>query len=204
MCDAEPPRSLRRQPPKSTFAVSLGSRVEHIGGACSRAGRWRIKSGSHGEVRPPTSINDQHRVRNHNITTRPPKRMHWTTLTSYLVAATAVSGFSVENHVSRHSGPAVPSLRVPACPDTGNVSYTNSVPSTDQDPFPETQVAVCYDELSIHIVFTALNETSFYCATHPFGHPHVLTIFPVNAPCLLTPFMMIIRQCQRSDQWRYL
>lgn len=86
-------------------------------------------------------------------------------LTSSLVAATVVSGFSVQHHSPRHNDPAVPSLRVPACPDTGNITYTNSVPSTDTDPFPETQVAVCYDDLYIHIVFTALNETSFYCTT---------------------------------------
>lgn len=89
--------------------------------------------------------------------------MRWV-LFSVIAAAAAVSGLSFE-HYARHNDPSVPSLEVPTCPDTGNVSYTNSVPSTDTDPFPETQVAVCYDDNFIHIIFTALNETSFYCET---------------------------------------
>lgn len=79
-----------------------------------------------------------------------------------VAAATNVAGSSFQPQ-ARHDDPAVPSLRVPACPDTGNITYTNSVPSSDTDPFPETQVAVCYDDLYIRMVFTALEETSFYC-----------------------------------------
>lgn len=99
--------------------------------------------------------------------------MHRILLSLVLVAATAVTGFSPHLHQaldfldsSSSSSPTileVPFLRVPACPDTGNITYTNSVPSSDTDPFPETRVAVCYDDLSIHIAFTALEETSFFC-----------------------------------------
>lgn len=57
----------------------------------------------------------------------------------------------------------VPSLDVPACPDVGSISYTNTVPSTDNTTFPKTEVSLCYDDASIHITFTALQEKSFYC-----------------------------------------
>lgn len=96
--------------------------------------------------------------------------MHRILLALVLVAATAVTGFSPHLHqaldfLDESSSPTieVPALRVPACPDTGNITYTNLVPSSDTDSFPETRVAVCYDDLSIHIVFTALEETSFFC-----------------------------------------
>lgn len=59
--------------------------------------------------------------------------------------------------------PCVPSLNVPACPDLGSISYTNTVPSTDNTTFPKTEVALCYDDSFIHITFTALGETAFYC-----------------------------------------
>ena len=55
---------------------------------------------------------------------------------------------------------AVPSLKVPACPAKGTVTYNQSVP--DRTPFPRTQVDLCYDTSSIHIKFTAYNETNFF------------------------------------------
>lgn len=64
---------------------------------------------------------------------------------------------------------AAPCLQVPACPAVGTVSYTSSVPSTDTTPFPKTEVALCYDDSFIHITFTALNDTSFYCTSNLRG-----------------------------------
>ncbi|KAJ6520629.1 hypothetical protein DFH09DRAFT_1194051 [Mycena vulgaris] len=55
---------------------------------------------------------------------------------------------------------AVPSLKVPACPAKGTVTYNKSVP--DKAAFPLTQVDVCYDATAIHITFTAHNETNFF------------------------------------------
>ncbi|KAF7324827.1 Carbohydrate-binding domain, family 9-like, subgroup [Mycena kentingensis (nom. inval.)] len=55
---------------------------------------------------------------------------------------------------------AVPSLKVPACPAKGSISYNLSVP--DKAPFPRTDVDVCYDASAIHITFTAHNETNFF------------------------------------------
>lgn len=89
--------------------------------------------------------------------------MYRNTLSTIILAATAVYGSSIVEHQARHDHSDVPSLHVPACPATSTVTYTKSVPSTDEDPFPETQVALCYDDSFIQIVFTALNETSFYC-----------------------------------------
>lgn len=56
---------------------------------------------------------------------------------------------------------AQPALAVPACPTTGSVTYNTSVP--DKSLFPLTQVDLCYDNSSIHIKFTALEEKDFYC-----------------------------------------
>ena len=53
-----------------------------------------------------------------------------------------------------------PSLSVPACPDKGTIKYDKSVPNRTQ--FPLTQVDVCYDQASIHLTFTAYNETNFF------------------------------------------
>lgn len=65
----------------------------------------------------------------------------------------------------------VPSLDVPACPAVGSISYTNTVPSTDNTTFPKTDVSLCYDEAFIHITFTALQEKSFYCMSTRQGTP---------------------------------
>ncbi|KAI1098037.1 hypothetical protein F4804DRAFT_141116 [Jackrogersella minutella] len=70
-------------------------------------------------------------------------------LGSMLAAVSAVSAISV------------PSLEAPACSiGKGSVQYDKSVP--DLAAFPKTQVDVCYDDTSIHITFTALEETNFY------------------------------------------
>jgi hypothetical protein len=55
---------------------------------------------------------------------------------------------------------AVPSLNVPACPSKGTIEYNTSVP--EKTPFPQTEVSLCYDDSTIHIDFTARNETNFY------------------------------------------
>jgi hypothetical protein len=55
---------------------------------------------------------------------------------------------------------ALPSLKVPACPRTGTVTYNKSVP--DKQEFPLTQVDLCYTDTSIQITFIAYNETNFY------------------------------------------
>lgn len=56
---------------------------------------------------------------------------------------------------------SVPSMTVPACSaGKGSVSYDKSVP--DKADFPKTQVDICYDDTSIHITFTAFNETNYY------------------------------------------
>lgn len=54
----------------------------------------------------------------------------------------------------------VSSVDVPACPDTGSVSYSKSVPELTD--FPLTQVDLCYTDTAIAITFTAYNETDFY------------------------------------------
>ncbi|KAL7624585.1 hypothetical protein AAE478_006152 [Parahypoxylon ruwenzoriense] len=55
----------------------------------------------------------------------------------------------------------VPCLRAPKCSaGKGSVEYSKTVP--DQAEFPLTKVDVCYDDTSIHITFTALEETNFY------------------------------------------
>lgn len=84
-----------------------------------------------------------------------------------VAAASAVSAAPQKTVRSGDDDPSVPSLDVPACPDLGSVSYANSVPSTENTTFPKTEVALCYDDSFIHITFTALEETSFYCASHP-------------------------------------
>ncbi|OTA65354.1 hypothetical protein K449DRAFT_392461 [Hypoxylon sp. EC38] len=56
---------------------------------------------------------------------------------------------------------SVPALNAPACSGgRGTVQYANSVP--DKGDFPKTQVDICYDDTSIHITFTAFEETNFY------------------------------------------
>lgn len=55
----------------------------------------------------------------------------------------------------------LPSVNVPSCSrGVGTVSYSKSVP--DLKPFPLTKVDLCYTADSIHIGFTAHNETNFY------------------------------------------
>ncbi|KAI1780315.1 hypothetical protein F4818DRAFT_435522 [Hypoxylon cercidicola] len=55
----------------------------------------------------------------------------------------------------------VPSLDAPECSvGKGTVQYNKSVPN--QTDFPLTQVDVCYDDNSIHLTFTAFNETNYY------------------------------------------
>ncbi|KAI1633849.1 hypothetical protein F4809DRAFT_644075 [Biscogniauxia mediterranea] len=58
------------------------------------------------------------------------------------------------------AGLDVPSLQVPSCPAHGTIQYSKSVP--EQADFPLTQVDLCYDAGAIEIVFTALEEASFY------------------------------------------
>ncbi|KAI1762750.1 hypothetical protein GGR53DRAFT_500236 [Hypoxylon sp. FL1150] len=56
---------------------------------------------------------------------------------------------------------AVPSLDAPACSaGKGTVTYNKAMP--DPKDFPPTQVDVCYDDTSIHLIFTALEETNFF------------------------------------------
>lgn len=84
-------------------------------------------------------------------------------ISTLLVALATV--VSASPHMQMARGPDVPSLDVPACGKTSKVTinYRNTVPSTDNSPFPCTQVSLCYDDAFIYIGFTALNETSFYC-----------------------------------------
>ncbi|KAL9058898.1 MAG: hypothetical protein Q9162_001454 [Coniocarpon cinnabarinum] len=56
--------------------------------------------------------------------------------------------------------PPRPSLDVPACPAKGTLQYNLTDP--DRNAFPLTQADLCYDDTSIHITFTAYNETNFY------------------------------------------
>lgn len=91
--------------------------------------------------------------------------------TSALVQAMAATVLAVPQPQHLARGLDVPSLDVPACPDVGSISYTNTVPSTDNTTFPKTEVAVCYDDASIHITFTALQEKSFYCKSAMQGYP---------------------------------
>lgn len=85
-------------------------------------------------------------------------------------AATAVVASSMQKDC-RDEDISVPSLDVPACPDLGSVTWANTVPSTDNTTFPKTEVALCYDDSFIQITFTALEETSFYCASTQLGYP---------------------------------
>ncbi|KAH6888438.1 hypothetical protein B0T10DRAFT_405536 [Thelonectria olida] len=55
---------------------------------------------------------------------------------------------------------SVPSVRVPACPKVGTISYSKSVP--DKTDFPLTKVDLCYTKDSISLTFKAYNETNFY------------------------------------------
>lgn len=81
-----------------------------------------------------------------------------------ILAAAAVTVAALPQKMARSDDPScVPTLDVPACPDLGSISYTNTVPSTDNATFPKTEVALCYDDSFIHITFTALEETAFYC-----------------------------------------
>ncbi|EOO03168.1 hypothetical protein UCRPA7_1338 [Phaeoacremonium minimum UCRPA7] len=58
------------------------------------------------------------------------------------------------------SAAAVPCLTVPACPKTGHVEYSKSVP--DLTPFPKTAVDLCYTDTSVELTFTAYDEKYFY------------------------------------------
>lgn len=69
-----------------------------------------------------------------------------------------------------------PSLKVPACPTTGSLSYNASVP--DSGLFPLTQVDLCYDDSSIHVKFTAYEEKDFYCNAHLITRPAGLHLPP--------------------------
>lgn len=63
--------------------------------------------------------------------------------------------------VVAHQNIPKPALDVPCCPNTGSITYDQSVP--DRAPFPETKVSLCYSDSFIHINFTALEEENFYC-----------------------------------------
>ncbi|KAM0550601.1 hypothetical protein ACHAPJ_008859 [Fusarium lateritium] len=54
----------------------------------------------------------------------------------------------------------VPSVTVPACPKTGTIKFSKSVP--DQKPFPRTEVDLCYTHNALSLTFTALDEKNFY------------------------------------------
>lgn len=82
-----------------------------------------------------------------------------------IVASAAAVSAAPQKIVRSGDDPSVPHLNVPACPDLGSVSYANAVPSTANATFPKTKVALCYDDRFIHITFTALEETSFYCTS---------------------------------------
>ncbi|ROW14257.1 hypothetical protein VPNG_04303 [Cytospora leucostoma] len=62
--------------------------------------------------------------------------------------------------VVAHQNIAKPALDVPHCPNTGSITYDQSVP--DRSPFPETKVSLCYSDSFIYINFTALEEENFY------------------------------------------
>ncbi|KAK8097325.1 uncharacterized protein PG998_005552 [Apiospora kogelbergensis] len=55
---------------------------------------------------------------------------------------------------------AAPSLQVPGCPQFGVAHFNKTVP--DQQDFPYTEVALCYNWNNITMAFSAWNETSFY------------------------------------------
>ncbi|KAI2602314.1 hypothetical protein GGR54DRAFT_624752 [Hypoxylon sp. NC1633] len=56
---------------------------------------------------------------------------------------------------------SVPSMTAPSCSaGSGTVHYDKSVP--DKGQFPKTQVDVCYDDTSVHVTFTAFEETNYY------------------------------------------
>ncbi|KAF5642612.1 hypothetical protein F25303_6481 [Fusarium sp. NRRL 25303] len=54
----------------------------------------------------------------------------------------------------------VPSVSVPSCPRSNRIAFSKSVP--DQDPFPRTQIDLCYTSTALSLTFTALDEKSFY------------------------------------------
>jgi hypothetical protein len=56
----------------------------------------------------------------------------------------------------------VPYLVAYQCPTMATISYSLSVP--DRDPFPKTEVGLCYDDAAgfLHINFTAYNEQYFF------------------------------------------
>lgn len=88
-------------------------------------------------------------------------------LRSILLAATTAASLAaaspaadVSASSSSSSNCNVPSVNVPACPRVGTVRYNKSVP--DKQPFPETQVDLCYSDSSIEITFTARDEVNFY------------------------------------------
>ncbi|KZV87468.1 hypothetical protein EXIGLDRAFT_620584 [Exidia glandulosa HHB12029] len=63
-------------------------------------------------------------------------------------------------HVHARAAPAVPSLDVPACPSVGTATFSKSIP--DLAPFPTTSVSLCYTSSTLSLIFTALNESSFF------------------------------------------
>ncbi|KOS21732.1 hypothetical protein ESCO_001503 [Escovopsis weberi] len=75
-----------------------------------------------------------------------------------MTAAAALTGLAVATPST--SGPKVPSVNVPKCPHVGTVTYSKSVP--DLQPFPPTQVSLCYTDKSIVIDFVARGETNFF------------------------------------------
>ncbi|CAN8105571.1 unnamed protein product [Discula destructiva] len=81
-------------------------------------------------------------------------------INALLVATTVAVSTAPQKPTAR--GLHVPSLYVPACPAVGMISYDNTVPSSDNSTFPETDVSLCYDDSFIHITLTALEEKSFY------------------------------------------
>ena len=53
-----------------------------------------------------------------------------------------------------------PSVNVPSCPHVGTIKYATSVP--DKQPFPRTQVDLCYSDTHLHLIFTARDEVNFF------------------------------------------
>ncbi|KAJ2543454.1 hypothetical protein GGH12_003588 [Coemansia sp. RSA 1822] len=68
--------------------------------------------------------------------------------TSLLLAATAVSAYSVD-------------VKVPACPSTTSFTFNTGIPAVDPS-CPLTKVQMCYTPTQLKLDFTAYNETEFY------------------------------------------
>ena len=62
--------------------------------------------------------------------------------------------------ISTVAGTIVPSLKAPACPRVGTITYSKSVPNLTA--FPLTEVELCYTDTTIDITFTAHDEINFY------------------------------------------